>query len=400
MKILFPISAFYPAQVGGPCNSVYNIAKGLVSEGISVYVVTTNMGLNRNHSVNLDKIVNIDGMNVIYSSPSFSTKFTKVLAPFSVMPKNLSRHIKEFSPDIIHLSSFFDPVALFSAEIARKNGIKCILSPRGEFADFALDTKKIKKEIFFKVPWVKKLISSVELFHVTSNDEGVWLSSFFKNRFPEFKDKPWISIPNMVDDEIFYNNEDNKKTEDFGKYILSLGKLSREKNIESLIKAFSMANIDEEIKLYVAGGVLEYPDYVGELKKLVTELRIENRVVFGNKRVEGEEKRRLYRNAEVFVFPSIKENFGMVAVEALAQKLPVIASKGTPWRGLIENKCGYWVEHDPTAIKNSLEKYFSLKEVEKNEMKENAVKYALEFSIKILIKKYVNMYEKITNKIS
>jgi glycosyltransferase involved in cell wall biosynthesis len=41
--------------------------------------------------------------------------------------------------------------------------------------------------------------------------------------------------------------------------------------------------------------------------------------------------------------PSIIENFGNVVAEALAHRVPVIASTGTPWDGLRERSCGWWI---------------------------------------------------------
>ena len=43
------------------------------------------------------------------------------------------------------------------------------------------------------------------------------------------------------------------------------------------------------------------------------------------------------------VMPSHTENFGIVAVEAMAQGTPVIASKNTPWEIIEKRKAGFWV---------------------------------------------------------
>jgi len=58
----------------------------------------------------------------------------------------------------------------------------------------------------------------------------------------------------------------------------------------------------------------------------------------------GEAKWRLYQNAELFVLPSHSENFGNVIAEALAQGVPVLTTKGTPWQILEEQACGWWID--------------------------------------------------------
>ena len=48
-----------------------------------------------------------------------------------------------------------------------------------------------------------------------------------------------------------------------------------------------------------------------------------------------EEIERLYRAADVFAFPSVKEGFGLAALEALAAELPVVASDLDVFRGFL-----------------------------------------------------------------
>src|SRR6185503_9480318 len=48
--------------------------------------------------------------------------------------------------------------------------------------------------------------------------------------------------------------------------------------------------------------------------------------------VAGEAKATLYRQADLFILPSHTENFGLSIAEALTYGVPVITTKGTPWR--------------------------------------------------------------------
>ena len=47
--------------------------------------------------------------------------------------------------------------------------------------------------------------------------------------------------------------------------------------------------------------------------------------------VYGQSKAEAYRRADVFILPSLNENFAVTVAEALAHGTPVISSKGVPW---------------------------------------------------------------------
>jgi glycosyltransferase involved in cell wall biosynthesis len=76
--------------------------------------------------------------------------------------------------------------------------------------------------------------------------------------------------------------------------------------------------------------------------------------------VDGEDKERLFDNADVLVVPSHTENFGMVVAEALAHGIPVIASRGTPWKRLEEMGCGLWVDNSPASLASAIMRISSM----------------------------------------
>ena len=62
-------------------------------------------------------------------------------------------------------------------------------------------------------------------------------------------------------------------------------------------------------------------------------------------RLDGAAKWGAYATAELFLLPSRQENFAITVAEALAAGIPVIATKGAPWRGLAREGCGWWIDH-------------------------------------------------------
>lgn len=109
------------------------------------------------------------------------------------------------------------------------------------------------------------------------------------------------------------------------KYILTVGTLEPRKNITTLLEAFSLVKKKLTIKLVIVGarGWLVRPMF-----KKVQELGLHKDVVFTGF-VPDEDLPALYQGAEVFVFPSLYEGFGLPPLEAMASGTPVVASNSS-----------------------------------------------------------------------
>lgn len=105
------------------------------------------------------------------------------------------------------------------------------------------------------------------------------------------------------------------------KYILYVGTLEPRKNTITLVKAFNeIALEDREVKLVLAGGVGWHSE---ETIKAIDESPFKNRIIKTGY-ISNEDKRMLYRNASLFVFPSMYEGFGMPVTEAMACGTPCV----------------------------------------------------------------------------
>ena len=76
--------------------------------------------------------------------------------------------------------------------------------------------------------------------------------------------------------------------------------------------------------------------------------------------VYGQRKAEAYRRADVFILPSLNENFAVTVAEALAHGTPVISSKGVPWGELSDRGCGWWVDHGTESLARALGQAMSL----------------------------------------
>ncbi len=376
-KILIPIAFFYPSQIGGPCNSVYAITQ-TIKEQFEIFVLTTNYGIK-----DFDKPINI--WNDAYDINIYYKNYTTFRDLYKINPFS---YIKDIKPDIVYLNSVFSPLSQYFAFTCRLYKIHYLWSPRGEIDKGALGVKSTKKNLFVNIPFIKSNLKNA-VFHFTHEME----KEGFSKRFPFLNKNKYFIIPNIKEDNL--KNQKYKNPYPF-EYLLYLGRISPKKNLQSLLKAFTLLN-DASLKLIIAGDVNEDRDYYDQLLNLVNKNKMNDKIIFTNKRVEGSEKNSLYKNAKLFVLPSISENFGQVVVEALSLGTPVIASKGTPWQLLEQYEAGYWVEPDEMSIKNAICDYLRKNELEKEEMKKNAIKLSNQFDSNILKASYIKMFNEVIN---
>jgi glycosyltransferase involved in cell wall biosynthesis len=122
----------------------------------------------------------------------------------------------------------------------------------------------------------------------------------------------------------------------YEKIIFFIGRMVREKGAQVLIDALPRVRAQyTNAKLVIAGG-----GYRDHLENQARELGMASQVYFAG-RVSDEDREKLYRVADVAVYPSLYEPFGIVALEAMAAKVPVVVSNAG---GLPEV-----VQHDVTG---------------------------------------------------
>ncbi|PNX48592.1 MAG: hypothetical protein BV457_01160 [Thermoplasmata archaeon M9B1D] len=120
-----------------------------------------------------------------------------------------------------------------------------------------------------------------------------------------------------VEKKYSYSNKIKKN-----KYILSVGTLQPRKNFVNLIKAFSLIKNNFEHKLVIVGK--KGSDYINILEE-IKKHNLENRV-FIQGYISDKQLIEIYKSADLFVFPSLYEGFGLPPLEAMACGIPVIAS--------------------------------------------------------------------------
>lgn len=395
MNILFPIGSFYPSQQGGPCNSVYDLAKGLVKAGHKVQVITTNLDIHESAGIPFDQWTDVDGIQVYYMRMPKTKRPVILDLLLLARPSLLTNILKGVTCDVMNTNMLYTVLSHLSAGYAKEHHIPLVWTTHGSLLPYTFSRGTLKKKLFLSMPWVKKGLTGCH-FHVTSDEEENCVKKVIKGYTGESLDGRIHNIPILFGDGVFTLGGDVSPYP--YKYMLHLGRVHPKKNLGSLISALPLAKIDPAIKLVIAGWTGEDPEYTKSLRLKVEGLGLQDRVVFTEKRVEGHDKATLYRHAEVFVLPSESENFGMVVLESLAQGVPVIASNKTPWQILEQKGAGFWPANDPVSLAESLTRFFSLNGDERKKLSANSSLLALEYNNDALIGKYLKMYEEVARR--
>lgn len=180
--------------------------------------------------------------------------------------------------------------------------------------------------------------------------------------------------------------------------ILFVGRIARVRRVELLIQAVNQLKIP--FHLTIAGGEEKTSSvtrigYLNELKLLTKQLNLNNNITFTGKRNSAELKA-LYKSSNIFVYPSIYENFGQPLLEAAAHGLPLISTPvGIAKDIVVDGETGRKVTGNIKEIKDSIE---SLEDPSlRLEMgRKIQVKVKQMFDWNKIMDQYINLYQSLS----
>ncbi|EKC46641.1 Glycosyl transferase, group 1, partial [human gut metagenome] len=106
-----------------------------------------------------------------------------------------------------------------------------------------------------------------------------------------------------------------------------------------------------------------------------------------------------YQNSNLFILPTLNENFGNVVAEAMMCECPVITTKNAPWSCLVEDKCGWWIDLSVENLVKVLIESMSLSDNERHILGKLSRQCIINrFSSKNVAKKTYQLYQWVIGK--
>ncbi|MBU5317706.1 glycosyltransferase [Clostridium bornimense] len=267
--------------------------------------------------------------------PECMSKFEKLGFKIHIIPskKNIVGHLKGLNQvfstenfDIIHIAT--TEWAFIPAIIGKINNCKHIIN----HSHMAENFNSIVWKIIYKFIAELGVLFSTDYF-ACSKDAAICL--FGKNRVEKNEVtiiKNAISINNFMFNEKVRMDKRNELDIKHDYWCIGhVGRFCEQKNQLFLLQVFKkIVKLKNNVKFILVGvGPLE-----NECKALANELGISENILFLGARNDVND---LYQAMDVFVFPSLYEGLGIVAIEAQTSGLPVIASDKIPGEVKITN---------------------------------------------------------------
>ena len=232
----------------------------------------------------------------------------------------------------------FDVICLHYPFFGSVEAISSIIKPLIIFYHMDVVGKGMLQLVFsmHKKIFLPKIISTAKIIMASSFDyiKNSDIKEYYKAEPDKFSE-----IPNGVDTKIFYPKQESEITEKLhlsgSKVILFVGGLDRAhyfKGVEYLLQACAQLKINYKLMVVGKGDLAD--DYKLQAKKL----KIKDKVIFCTD-VTNQDLPKYYNASDVVVLPSVdkSEAFGMVLVEGMACKKPVIASNLAGVRSVVED---------------------------------------------------------------
>ncbi len=349
MNIGLFTETYYP-EINGVATSSYMLKNELEKRGHNVYVFTTTTPGAPEHELNVFRVPSIPFLFI-----------TERRVGLFYQPK-LASLIKKLNLDIIHTQTEFS-LGIFGRIMARELKLPIVHTYHTIYEDYthylthfkALDRRA---KAFARV-YSKVACNTVEQVIVPTEKTRQLLQ-----RYSVHKD---ISvIPTGIDlhkfDRTNYSEEAVSATkQQYGirpedKVLLYLGRVSKEKNLEEVIRAmpeYMKTRMNVVFVVVGSGPALE------KVKELVGELHLMDRFVFTGAQ-PWDTIGLFYRLGDVFVSASRSETQGLTYIEALASGVPVVAREDQCLEDILEEGVNGYTFTEPQGLYHGLDQILFL----------------------------------------
>jgi 1,4-alpha-glucan branching enzyme len=314
-KVLMLSWEYPPMMVGGLSRHVYDLSRHLIKQGIEVHVVTSHIHgypdyeLNQGvhvHRVKTYQEKDVDFMGWVFQFNLAMIDYTKTLIRKYVHFDIIHAHdwlVGHAAKWLKHQFQIPLTATIHATEHGRNHGLHTELQRKIHDQEYVLTYEAAR--VICCSHYMNKEIQ--QLFALPADKIDI--------------------IPNGVDTDLVKINSVNEGLRHqyalpFEKIVFFVGRMVREKGVQLLLESIPGILSRCPQAKFVLGGkgpMLE------ELKRKAWEMGIHEKVIFTGF-IDDETRNQLLHFASATVFPSLYEPFGIVALEAMAAKTPVIVS--------------------------------------------------------------------------
>ncbi|MDR0606255.1 MAG: glycosyltransferase [Bacteroidales bacterium] len=265
--------------------------------------------------------------------------------------------ILQSKADILHVHGIWRYPHAFMDTWKRYTGLPVVSTIQGMLDPYIIEQQGKIKQYSGKLLFADRGFNAVTCFHALSMKELEDIRAYGLKQ-------PVAVIPNCInlpDESTVYAKPDAKK------HLLYLGRLHQKKGVDLLLEA--VAAIKNEYPEFLKEWTIDivgwdHEGFFKTLQKIVFKYQLEQLVTFHGG-LFGEDKQRMYANADAYILPSHSEGMPMTVLEAWSYKLPVIM---TPYCNLPEgfkHNAAIRIDNTVSSVKDGLLQLFTMTDKER-----------------------------------
>jgi glycosyltransferase involved in cell wall biosynthesis len=373
--ILIFVAHYLPGfRAGGPVRSIANLVNALGDE-YDFRIVTADRDLGDRKPfprVSVNTWTTVGKAQVLYAR----------IGPAWIL--QCRRILRDLRPALVYINSFFArsfsmAVLLALSSLPKRTRCNLLLAPRGEFSPGALGLKPRRKALYIRLARLLGSYSGV-LWHASSPAEAADILRALSHHDGVAVAEPISPAAPAVATALDVPPNWSEEAREFppkpagSLRILFLARIVPMKNLADALVA--VRSVRGRIHFTVCGP-REDPAYWEKCRPLLDDLP-PNITVEVTGAITPEQVRPTLLAHDVFLLPTLGENFGHVIAEALQAGCPVVISDQTPWRSLEDRRVGWDLPlADLAAFTRALQKCADMAPAEFNDFRERVRAYGL-----------------------
>lgn len=338
MNILhFILGKANPNRANGVNQVVYGLAKTQTELGHNVKVIGISHSTDKPH-----EIINRGNFNV------------DVFKSFNSLCKELLKKII-LESDIVHLHGVWNYYNIRIGRYCEKINKPYIVTAHGGYVKQAMLKSSYIKKLVFHTLYVKHLYEHAAFVQALTYEESSEIQRMCPNALIKV-------IPNGINFTQFKDIQYKVKSRNFV-LIGYLGRISKEKNIHSLLKAITLLpkSLKSKIKLEIIGPVDKKDLYYIKLCKIIKFNKLENTIFFTGAKY-SEQKVKSLLELDIYVQPSLIEGLSISILEILALGIPAIITRTSNMAYYYNSNSFIMSEPTATDIARAIEEIISQKD--------------------------------------